>query len=103
MGFNFTDCTNVNNVKISFFGDKVDTNNNVVRNKSGSGYASGVAIGLYDDNGKRMQLKESQKILVNNSGSFDFRVTAAVLKDSSNAVVSPGSIETSVNMNVTYN
>ncbi|WP_252364593.1 fimbrial protein (plasmid) [Escherichia coli] len=103
VGFNFTDCTNVNNVKISFFGDKVDTNNNVVRNKSGSGYASGVAIGLYDDKGKRMQLKESQKILVNNSGSFDFRVTAAVLKDSSNAVVSPGSIETSVNMNVTYN
>jgi len=103
VGFNFTDCTNVNNVKISFSGDKIDTNNNVIRNKSGAGYASGVAIGLYDDKENRILLKDLQNILVNNSGSFNFRVTAAVLKDNSNAAVTPGSIETSVNMNITYN
>lgn len=57
MGFNFTDCTNVNNVKISFSGDKIDTNNNVIRNKSGAGYASGVVIGLYDDKEKEFSLK----------------------------------------------
>lgn len=101
--FSFTDCTSVNNVKISFSGDKIDTNNNFIRNKSGSGYASGVAIGLYDDKENRIQLKEPQNILVNNSGSFNFRVTAAVLKDSDNATVTPGNIETSVNMNITYN
>ena len=99
----FTDCTNVNNVKMSFSGDKIDTNNNVIRNKSGAGYASGVVIGLYDDKENRIQLKESQNILVNNSGSFDFRITAAGLKDSSNAVVTSGNIETSVNVNITYN
>lgn len=103
MGFNFTDCTNVNNVKISFSGDKIDTNNNVIRNKSGAGYASGVVIGLYDDKEKRIQLKELQNILVDNSASFNFRVTAAVLKDSSNAAITPRNIETSVNMNITYN
>lgn len=57
VGFNFTDCTNVNNVKISFSGDKIDTNNNVIRNKSGAGYASGVVIGLYDDKEKEFSLK----------------------------------------------
>lgn len=101
--FSFIDCTNVNNVKISFSGDKVDTNSNVIRNKAGTGYASGVAIGLYDDEEKRIQLNELQNILVNNSDSFDFRVTAAVLKDSSNAIVTAGNIETSVNINITYN
>ncbi|HAZ3689676.1 TPA: type 1 fimbrial protein, partial [Escherichia coli] len=62
-----------------------------------------VAIGLYDDKENRILLKDLQNILVNNSGSFNFRVTAAVLKDNSNAAVTPGSIETSVNMNITYN
>ncbi|HAV9947016.1 TPA: type 1 fimbrial protein, partial [Escherichia coli] len=81
----------------------IDTSNNVIRNKSGAGYASGVAIGLYDDKENRIQLKELQNILVNNSDSFDFRVTAAVIKDSNNAVVTPGNIDTSVNMNITYN
>ena len=88
---------------MSFSGDNIDTSNNVIRNKSGAGYASGVAIGLYDDKENRIQLKELQDILVNNSDSFDFRVTAAVIKDSSNAVVTPGNIDTSVNMNITYN
>ncbi|HIC1790555.1 TPA: fimbrial protein [Escherichia coli] len=103
VGFNFTDCTNVNNVKVSFSGDKIDMNNNVIRNKSGAGYASGVAIGLYDDKKNKIQFKESQTILVNNSHSFDFHVTAVVLKDGSNAAVTPGNIETSVNLNITYN
>ncbi|HFP5558380.1 TPA: fimbrial protein [Escherichia coli] len=103
VGFHFTDCTNVNNVKMSFSGDNIDTSNNVIRNKSGAGYASGVAIGLYDDKENRIQLKELQNILVNNSDSFDFRVTAAVIKDSSNAVVTPGNIYASVNVNITYN
>lgn len=101
--FSFTDCTNVNNVNISFSGDKVDTNSNVIRNKTGAGYASGVAIGLFDDEEKRMQLNELQNILVDNLDSFDFRVTAAVLKDSNNAIVTAGNIEASVNMNITYN
>ncbi len=100
---NFTDCTNVNNIKISFSGDNIDTSNNVIRNKSGAVYASGVAIGLYDDEKNKIQLKDSQTILVDNSGSFDFRVTAVVLKDGSNAAVTPGNIETSVNLNITYN
>ncbi|WP_223277018.1 fimbrial protein [Escherichia albertii] len=101
--FSFTDCTSVNNVKISFSGDKIDTNNNFIRNKSGSAYASGVAIGLYDDKENRIQLKDLQTMLVNNSGAFNFRVAAAVLKESSSAVVTPGNIETSVNLNITYN
>lgn len=101
--FSFTDCTNVNNVEISFSGDKVDKNNNIIKNKSGSGYASGIAIGLYDDKENRIQLKESQNILVSDSDSFNFRVKAVVLKDSNNAAIIPGNIETSVNMNITYN
>ncbi|MFI0604973.1 fimbrial protein [Escherichia coli] len=103
VGFSFTDCTNVNNVEISFSGDKIDTNNNVIRNKSGAGYASGVAIGLYDDKENRIQLKELQNILVNKFDSFNFRVTAVVLKDSNNTVITPGNIGTSVNMNIIYN
>ncbi|HGB5602444.1 TPA: fimbrial protein [Salmonella enterica subsp. enterica serovar Saintpaul] len=101
--FSFTDCINVNNITISFSGDKVDKSKNIIKNKSGADYASGIAVGLYDDKNKRIQLKDSQSISVNNAGSFNFCVIAAVLKDSSNAVVTPGEIDTSVNLNITYN
>lgn len=102
--FTFTDCTNVNNVKISFFGDDVDMDKNIIKNKSGPNYASGVAIGLYDDAGKRIHLTEGKGVSIDNvANSFNFRVAAAVLKDSRNAVVTPGKINASVNLNITYN
>ncbi|EOT8213863.1 fimbrial protein [Escherichia albertii] len=101
--FIFADCSNVNNVTISFFGDNVDKNNNVIKNKSGANYASGVAIGLYDDKGSRIQLKEEENISVSDMNSFNFRVTAEVLKENSAAKVIPGNIDTSVNLNITYN
>lgn len=100
--FVFTDCVNVNNVTVSFTGDNIDSNNNLIKNKTGANNASGVAIGLYDYNGSRIQLKDVQHISVNNADSFYFRVTAAVLKESS-AAVTPGKIDSSVNLNITYN
>ncbi|MCU7297420.1 fimbrial protein [Escherichia albertii] len=100
--FVFTDCVNVNNVTVSFTGDNIDSNNNLIKNKTGVNNASGVAIGLYDYNGSRIQLKDVQHISVNNADSFYFGVTAAVLKESS-AAVTPGKIDTSVNLNITYN
>ncbi|EEX2836989.1 type 1 fimbrial protein [Escherichia albertii] len=99
----FTDCTNVNNISVSFSGDYVGRDENIIKNKSGKNYASGVAIGLYDNKNNRLQLKDAQSISVNNAGSFDFYITAAVLKESSVATVTPGTIDTSVNLNITYN
>lgn len=101
--FSFTDCTSVNNVNISFSGEKVDTEKNIINNKLGSEYASGVAIGLYNDKGKRIQLKQPLSVSVNNAGTFDLSVAAAVQKTSDSAVVTPGNINTSVNLNITYN
>ncbi|EHZ2947227.1 TPA: type 1 fimbrial protein [Escherichia coli] len=101
--FFFIDCTNVNNIKISFSGDKVDSNNNLIKNKSGGNYASGVAIGLYANDGKRIQFEKEQNISIDGSGSFYYSITAEVMKDSKNAVVTPGNIDTSVNLNITYN
>lgn len=101
--FSFTDCTNVNNVTISFSGDYVDGDKNFIKNKAGGGYASGVAIGLYDSNGKRIQLKDGKNISAGNSSSFDFPVTASVIKDSSSVAITSGKIDTSVNLNITYN
>ncbi|HIB4007749.1 TPA: fimbrial protein [Escherichia coli] len=101
--FSFTDCTNVNNVGISFSGDNMDSTNNFIKNKSGDGYASGVAIVLYDDTGRRIQLTDSKMIAVNNdTTSFNFSVTAEVQKESNTSTVYPGNIETSVNLNITY-
>ncbi|MCU7311474.1 type 1 fimbrial protein [Escherichia albertii] len=101
--FSFTDCTNVNNVTISFSGDYVDGDKNFIKNKAGGGYASGVAIGLYDSSGKRIQLKDGKNISAGNSSSFDFPVTASVIKDSSSVAITSGKIDTSVNLNITYN
>jgi P pilus assembly protein, pilin FimA len=100
--FSFTDCIKVNSVGISFSGDKVDDGNNFIQNKSGDSYASGVAIALYDDTGSRIQLTDSKTIDVNNGTSFDFSVTAEVLKKSDVTTVTPGYIDTSVNLNITY-
>lgn len=101
--FSFTDCSNVNNVTVSFSGDKVDKETNFINNKLGAEYASGVAIGLYDDKGNRIQLKDALNISIKNAGVFDFRVTAAVQKTSDDKKVTPGILDTSVNLNITYN
>ncbi len=101
--FSFTDCSNVNNVTISFSGDKIDKKTNFINNKSGAEYASGVAIGLYDDKGNRIQLKDALGVSVKNAETFDFRVTAVVQKTDANTIVTPGNIDTSVNLNITYN
>ncbi|MED9851297.1 fimbrial protein [Escherichia coli] len=101
--FSFTDCLNVNNVTVSFSGDNVNTDNNIIKNKSGPNYASGIAIGLYDNDGNRIQLNDKKDISIDNVGSFDFIVTAEVLKESSSATVTPGNIDTSVNLMITYN
>ncbi|MEC9839960.1 type 1 fimbrial protein [Escherichia coli] len=101
--FSFTNCTNVNSVEISFSGDKMDKETNVINNKLGAEYASGISIGLYDDKGKRIQLKDAVSVSVKNVGEFDFRVTAVVQKSSVNTIVTPGNIDTSVNLNIKYN
>ncbi|EIM4450325.1 type 1 fimbrial protein [Salmonella enterica subsp. enterica serovar Infantis] len=100
--FSFTDCVNVNDVRISFSGENVDRNNNFIKNKSGDNYASGVVIALYDDTGNRIHLKDEQNIIVNNVGSFQLSVMAGVLKENTTTTVTPGYIDTSVNLNVTY-
>lgn len=101
--FAFTDCTNVNNVTISFSGEHIDKDNNFIKNKSGRIYASGVAIGLYDNKGHRIQLKDKKNISIEYADSFNFSVTAEVLKESASVVVTPGNIDVSVNMNIIYN
>ncbi|MEK9383295.1 fimbrial protein [Escherichia coli] len=100
--FAFTDCTNVNSVTISFSGNNVD--DNFIKNKSGDTYASGVAIRLYNnDNGNLIQLKDKQIISINNAESFNFGVIAEVQKENNSAKVTPGNIDTSVDLNITYN
>ncbi|MED9020211.1 fimbrial protein [Escherichia coli] len=101
--FSFTDCLNVNTVTVSFSGDNVDTEHNIIKNKSGTNYASGIAIGLYDNDGNRIQLNDKKDISIDDANSFDFIVTAEVMKESSSAIVTPGNIVTSVDLMIEYN
>ncbi|HAY0106692.1 TPA: type 1 fimbrial protein [Escherichia coli] len=102
--FSFTGCTNVNNVTISFSGNNVDKEKNFIKNKTGTDNATGIAIKLYDDKQKEIQLKDSQTTVINKDSTFNYHVTAAVVKE--NGISSPvtaGKIETSVDLNITYN
>lgn len=102
--FFFTECTNVNNVTISFSGANIDKNRNLIRNKSGTDNATGIGIKLYDINKKEINLNEKQKIKVNKEDSFSFQVGALVVKEKENgAAVTAGKIDTSVNLNIIYN
>ncbi|QTA28824.1 fimbrial protein [Escherichia albertii] len=102
--FFFTDCTNVNNVTISFSGANIDKNRNLIKNKSGTDNATGIGIKLYDIKKKEINLNEKQEINVNKENSFNFQVSALVVKENENGVaVTAGKIDTSVNMNITYN
>lgn len=102
--FSFTGCTNVNNVTISFSGSNVDKDKNFIKNKTGTDNATGIAIKLYDDSQKEIQLKEPQTKDINKESAFTYHVTAAVVKE--NGISSPvtaGKIDTSVDLNITYN
>ncbi|MBL3940398.1 fimbrial protein, partial [Bacteroides thetaiotaomicron] len=54
--FKFIDCDNVEGLKIRFEGDALDKENNVIRNKAGSNYATGVYFKLYDDKNNEIKL-----------------------------------------------
>ncbi|EFO1266336.1 type 1 fimbrial protein [Escherichia albertii] len=102
--FFFTECTNVNNVTILFSGTNVDKDKNFIRNKSGADNATGIGIKLYDNNNKEINLNEKQELSVNKKDSFSFQVSALVVKENgNNAAVTAGKIDTSVNLNITYN
>lgn len=102
--FSFTGCTNVNNVTISFSGSNIEVDENFIKNKIGADNATGIAIKLYDDTQQEIQLKESQTKEINKESAFTYHVTAAVVKENGiNTPVTAGKIDTSVDLNITYN
>lgn len=101
--FSFTECTNVNSVTISFSGNNVNQDRNFIRNKQGADNATGVAIKLYDEKQREIRLKDPLNTELNKQSSFNFSVTAALVKENGlSAPVTPGKIDTSVNLNITY-
>lgn len=102
--FAFTECANVNSVTISFSGNNINQDRNFIINKQGADNATGVAIKLYDEHQKEIRLREQLNTEVNKQSSFSFSVTAVVVRENGlSAPVTAGKIDTSVNLNITYN
>ena len=102
--FKFIDCDNVEGVKIRFKGSSVDEENNVIRNKIGEGYATGVYFKLYDDENNEINLDSDKVISINKAVVYDLKLTAKVLRDesTSNNRFSPGLLNSSVALEITY-
>lgn len=79
--FKFIDCDNVDGLKIRFEGDALDKENNVIRNKAGSNYATGVYFKLYDDKNNEIKLDGDNVINVNKEANYDLKLTAKVIRD----------------------
>ncbi|EAA6331141.1 TPA: type 1 fimbrial protein [Escherichia coli] len=102
--FKFIDCDNVERLKIRFEGDELDKENNVIRNKVGSNYATGVYFKLYDDKNYEIKLDADNVIKINKEANYDLKLTAKVLRDELGAGnrFSPGLLNSSVALEITY-
>lgn len=102
--FSFTGCTSVDSLKISFFGDNVDKNENHIKNKTGADYATGIAIKLYDEDVNEISLKDSYSLSVGkDTESFNLLIYASIEKENNSSLIQSGVVDTSVLFSVTYN
>lgn len=102
--FKFIDCDNVERLKVSFKGSNIDKDNNVIRNKTGSDYATGIYFKLYDDENNEIELDSDKIININKETVYDLKVMAKALRDDSisNNGFSPGLLNSSVALEITY-
>lgn len=102
--FSFTDCASVDALKISFYGDNVDNEKNHIKNKTGTSYASGIAIKLYDEDVDEIILKDGYSPSVGKDAkSFNLIIYASIEKENNDSLIQPGVVDTSVLFSVTYN
>lgn len=102
--FSFTGCASVDSLKISFAGDNVDNDKNHIKNKTGTDYASGIAIKLYDEDFNTITLKDGYSRSVGKSAtSFNLLIYAGIEQESTSSSIQPGIVDTSVLFSVTYN
>ncbi|HDC4802746.1 TPA: type 1 fimbrial protein [Escherichia coli] len=102
--FSFTGCTSVESLTISFTGDNVDENGNYIKNKTGTDYASGIGIKLYDKDHNEITLKGDYSQSVGKGAtSFDLLIYASIEKENSNSSIQAGLVDSSVSFSITYN
>ncbi|EHN94253.1 fimbrial protein [Escherichia coli] len=76
--FNFTDCSSVNRLLIKFEGDKIK-GTNLLKIQEGDGYASGMAIKLYSDDGSDIDLNSIWGVNINQQDKHTLKVNAQVV------------------------
>ncbi|MEQ1928458.1 fimbrial protein [Escherichia albertii] len=101
--FNFTGCDNVENIKIRFSGSNIDKDGNHIKNNTGNELAKGVVIKLFDSKNKEFNLNGDNIINVARKDSFDMRVNAiAVATGDSSEIITPGRLDSSVSLEISY-
>lgn len=102
--FNFTDCTYVNNIGVSFSGSNVDTSKNHINNGTGTNKASGIAIKLLNNNSQEIDMMQRQSIKPDSAGKADLALKAMVVTTGPNKEfdVKSGDIDTAVALEITY-
>ncbi|HII2118775.1 TPA: fimbrial protein [Escherichia coli] len=102
--FSFTGCTSVDSLTISFIGDNIEKNGNYIKNNTGSDYASGIGIKLYDEYYNEIMLKDVYtRPIGKETSSFDLLIYASIEKENSNSSIQAGLVNTSVFFSITYN
>ncbi len=105
--FNFSDCSDVENLKISFNGvngTNIDLDKNLVRNlETDERYASGIGIKLYDNNRDEVQLNDTMNIPINKNNSYSLNLDAVVvpLNDSGKGITT-GELSAFVELHISY-
>lgn len=100
--FRFEQCKNVEKIKINFKGNNVDINNNLIRNRNDdSSFASGIGVKLFNEKGNLITLKDDIYIPVNNNKGSELFLKAKVASIE-NEILSPGILDTSVELQISY-
>ncbi|ENZ5952284.1 fimbrial protein [Escherichia albertii] len=103
--YSFTECNNVDKLRIRFTGEHIDNSKNIIKNKESKDNASGVAVKIYDNKMKELSLNKDWIIEKNtNTNSYDLTINAKVVssENGGSTTIRPGKIDTTVNFEITY-
>ncbi|WP_248424000.1 fimbrial protein [Escherichia coli] len=103
--YKFTECDNVNQLRLSFTGEHIDISKNIIKNKTNEDAASGIAVKLYDNQMKELILDKDwiiEKDIKKNN--YDLTINAKIVpsENGGTASIRPGKIDTAVNFEITY-
>lgn len=99
----FSGCTGVSRLNIGFSGNYIDNIKNVLTNASGTNYASGIGIKMYDSKEKEVNLQGGLVEYINGASSYDLVLKAKIISEhESLRRITPGEIKSAVTLIITY-